>query len=113
MNDCRASSTSSFAFLSEPVPLTLLAPLARTCCGRRVRDFEVEDKSSYGVQLSWDKDGAPLDQVIFPRNSSTPSSKVITFNRCLSLSPPVTLSVTVLEQPDFYLFAAVSNRSME
>lgn len=47
----------------------------------KVRDFEVIDKSSYGIQLSWDKDGSPVEQVIFPRNSSTPSSKVITFNR--------------------------------
>lgn len=53
------------------------------CC--RVRDFEVMDVYPFGVQLTWEKEGAPTTSVVFERNGPLPSTKSLTFYRYLPL----------------------------
>jgi hypothetical protein len=46
-----------------------------------VRDFEVIDKTPFGIEFAWDKDGQPVTSVLFERNSPIPSIKQLTFYR--------------------------------
>ena len=50
----------------------------------RVRDFEVMDVYPFGVQLTWEKDGAPTTSVVFEQNGPLPSTKSLTFYRYTS-----------------------------
>lgn len=47
----------------------------------RVRDFEVIDKTPFGIEFAWEKDGQPVTSVLFERNSPIPSIKQLTFYR--------------------------------
>ncbi|KAL4452428.1 hypothetical protein ABPG75_008090 [Micractinium tetrahymenae] len=47
----------------------------------KVRDFQVLDSFPYGVQFSWEKDGAPVTSTVFERGSLVPSAKMLTFYR--------------------------------
>lgn len=47
----------------------------------KVRDFQVLDSFPYGVQFSWEKDGAAVTSVVFERGSLVPSAKMLTFYR--------------------------------
>jgi heat shock protein 4 len=47
----------------------------------RVRDFEVIDKTPYGIEFSWEKDGQPVTSLLFERNTPIPSIKQLTFYR--------------------------------
>ncbi|KAL4450109.1 hypothetical protein ABPG77_010778 [Micractinium sp. CCAP 211/92] len=47
----------------------------------KVRDFQVLDSFPYGVQFSWEKDGAPVASTVFERGSLVPSAKMLTFYR--------------------------------
>jgi len=49
----------------------------------RVRDFEVIDKTPFGIEFSWEKDGQPVTSVLFERNTPIPSVKQLTFYRCV------------------------------
>ena len=48
----------------------------------RVRDFEVVDIYPFGVEFTWEKDGQPHTQLLFDRNSTVPSAKLLTLFRC-------------------------------
>ncbi len=50
-------------------------------CGR-VRDFEVIDSYPFGVEFTWEKDGAPHTETLFKRAGPIPSTKMLTFFRC-------------------------------
>lgn len=53
-----------------------------TCCGGcRVRDFEVIDSFPFGVEFTWEKDGAPHTETLFKRAGPIPSTKMLTFFR--------------------------------
>lgn len=54
--------------------------MLRVC---RVRDFEVIDKTPFGIEFSWEKDGQPVTSVLFERNTPIPSVKQLTFYRCV------------------------------
>lgn len=47
----------------------------------RVRDFEVIDSYPFGVEITWEKDGAPHTETLFKRAGPIPSSKMLTFFR--------------------------------
>ncbi len=51
----------------------------------RVRDFEVIDSYPFGVEITWEKDGAPHTEVLFKRAGPIPSSKMLTFFRYTSV----------------------------
>ena len=52
---------------------------AVTMC--RVRDYEVIDSYPFGVEFTWEKDGAPHTETLFKRAGPIPSSKMLTFYR--------------------------------
>ncbi|DBB16364.1 hypothetical protein WJX82_007687 [Trebouxia sp. C0006] len=47
----------------------------------RVRDFEVIDSYPFGVEFTWEKDGAPHTETLFKRAGPIPSTKMLTFFR--------------------------------
>ena len=52
----------------------------------RVRDFEVIDSYPFGVEITWEKDGAPHTETLFKRAGPIPSSKMLTFFRYTHVS---------------------------
>lgn len=52
----------------------------------RVRDFEVIDSYPFGVEITWEKDGAPHTETLFKRAGPIPSSKMLTFFRYTCVS---------------------------
>ena len=52
----------------------------------RVRDFEVVDIYPFGIEFSWEKDGQPHTQLLFDRNSTVPSAKLLTLFRCAAVA---------------------------
>lgn len=46
-----------------------------------MRDFEVIDSYPFGVEFTWEKDGAPHTETLFKRAGPIPSSKMLTFFR--------------------------------
>ena len=52
----------------------------------RVRDFEVVDIYPFGVEFTWEKDGQPHTQLLFDRNSTVPSAKLLTLFRCAAVA---------------------------
>ena len=47
----------------------------------RVRDFEVIDSYPFGVEFTWEKEGAPHTETLFKRAGLIPSTKMLTFFR--------------------------------
>ena len=52
----------------------------------RVRDFEVVDIYPFGIEFTWEKDGQPHTQLLFERNSTVPSAKLLTLFRCAAVA---------------------------
>lgn len=69
----------SFAWLKLCLAEVLQCLNACIC---RVRDFEVIDSYPFGVEFTWEKDGAPHTETLFKRAGPIPSSKMLTFFRC-------------------------------
>lgn len=52
----------------------------------KVRDFVVEDVAPYPIDFVWDKDGKPMKQRVFEKDSLFPSTKSINFTRAAPFS---------------------------